>query len=131
MHQYKNPFDIKRSELLDQLARMRINFFHTAPTATRLQDQGKQHNVVFMVYMCCTSFIPIPYLNFLFVLDSRHSIAISQMGNYQDYLKQTNPLRELDPGMNRAHMFGNPFKLAKDQVCVFFTLLKWVYEETM
>ncbi|CAB3996114.1 Hypothetical predicted protein, partial [Paramuricea clavata] len=86
VHQYKNPFDIKRSELLDQLARMRINFFHTAPTATRLQDQ-----------------------------DSRHSIAIGQMGNYQDYLKQTNPLRELDPGMNRAHMFGNPFKLAKDQ----------------
>ena len=41
MHQYKNPFDIKRTELLDQLARMRINFFHTAPTATRLQDQGK------------------------------------------------------------------------------------------
>lgn len=43
-------------------------------------------------------------------------MAVAQMGNYQDYLKQTNPLRELDPGMNRAHMFGNPFKLAKDQV---------------
>ena len=46
MHQYKNPFDIKRIELLDQLARMRINFFHTAPTATRLQDQGKHHNLI-------------------------------------------------------------------------------------
>ena len=46
------------------------------------------------------------------------------MGNYQDYLKQTNPLRELDPGMNRAHMFGNPFKLAKDQVCAFIMLYK-------
>ena len=45
------------------------------------------------------------------------------MGNYQDYLKQTNPLRELDPGMNRAHMFGNPFKLAKDQVCTIFVRL--------
>jgi integrator complex subunit 6 len=45
------------------------------------------------------------------------------MGNYQDYLKQTNPLRELDPGMNRAHMFGNPFKLAKDQVCTFIMFL--------
>ena len=56
-------------------------------------------------------------ISFLLISDSRHSIAISQMGNYQDYLKQTNPLRELDPGMNRAHMFGNPFKLAKDQVC--------------
>lgn len=44
------------------------------------------------------------------------------MGNYQDYLKQTNPLRELDPGMNRAHMFGNPFKLAKDQVCALITV---------
>lgn len=51
-----------------------------------------------------------------FIVDSRHSVAVGQMGNYQDYLKQTNPLRELDPGMNRAHMFGNPFKLAKDQV---------------
>ena len=58
----------------------------------------------------------------LFSLDSRHSIAISQMGNYQDYLKQTSPLRELDPGMNRAHMFGNPFKLAKDQVLDFFQI---------
>ena len=46
------------------------------------------------------------------------------MGNYQDYLKQTNPLRELDPGMNRAHMFGNPFKLAKDQVCAYILLFK-------
>lgn len=53
---------------------------------------------------------------FFCCLASRHSVAVAQMGNYQDYLKQTNPLRELDPGMNRAHMFGNPFKLAKDQV---------------
>lgn len=55
-------------------------------------------------------------LSVFFCLASRHSVAVAQMGNYQDYLKQTNPLRELDPGMNRAHMFGNPFKLAKDQV---------------
>lgn len=46
MRQYKNPFDIKRTELLDQLARMRINFFHTAPTATMLQDQGKFYYTV-------------------------------------------------------------------------------------
>lgn len=83
---YKNPFDISRKELLDQLSRMRINFFHNSATSTRLQDE-----------------------------DSRHSIAIAQMGNFQEVLKQMNPLRELDPGQNRAHMFGNPFKLAKDQ----------------
>ena len=48
--------------------------------------------------------------------DTRHSVAVGQMGNFQEVLKQMNPLRELDPGQNRAHMFGNPFKLAKDQV---------------
>ena len=38
------------------------------------------------------------------------------MGNYQEVLRQMSPLREVDPGQNRVHMFGNPFKLAKDQV---------------
>jgi len=38
------------------------------------------------------------------------------MGNYGKVLRQANQLRELDPGQNRAHMFGNPYKLAKDQV---------------
>jgi len=83
---YKNPFDISREELLDQVSRMRINFFHTAATSTRLQDE-----------------------------DARHSVAIAEMGNYQEVLRQMSPLREVDPGQNRVHMFGNPFKLAKDQ----------------
>ncbi|XP_078380426.1 integrator complex subunit 6-like isoform X2 [Oculina patagonica] len=83
---YKNPFDISREELLDQVSRMRINFFHTAATSTRLQDE-----------------------------DARHSVAIADMGNYQEVLRQMSPLREVDPGQNRVHMFGNPFKLAKDQ----------------
>ncbi|EDO29882.1 predicted protein, partial [Nematostella vectensis] len=86
---YKNPFDITRKELLDQLSRMRINFFHMAATSTRLQDE-----------------------------DNRHTVAIADMGNYQEVLRQGNQLRELDPGQNRVHMFGNPFKLAKDQVFV-------------
>lgn len=38
------------------------------------------------------------------------------MGNYSKVLRQSNQLREIDPGQNRAHMFGNPYKLAKDQV---------------
>lgn len=83
---YKNPYDISRDELLDQVSRMRINFFHTAATSTRLQDE-----------------------------DARHSVAIADMGNYQEVLRQMSPLREVDPGQNRVHMFGNPFKLAKDQ----------------
>ncbi|XP_031558943.1 integrator complex subunit 6-like [Actinia tenebrosa] len=83
---YKNPYDINRGELLDQLSRMRINFFHMATTSTILQEE-----------------------------DARHSIAISEMGNYGKVLRQGNQLREVDPGQNRAHMFGNPYKLAKDQ----------------
>lgn len=44
------------------------------------------------------------------------------MGNYQEVLRQMSPLREVDPGQNRVHMFGNPFKLAKDQVKVTYNL---------
>ena len=53
---------------------------------------------------------------FLTATDARHSVAIADMGNYQEVLRQMSPLREVDPGQNRVHMFGNPFKLAKDQV---------------
>ena len=51
-----------------------------------------------------------------FSTDTRHTVAIADMGNFQEALKQKPPLREVDPGLSRAHMFGNPFKLAKDQV---------------
>lgn len=53
---------------------------------------------------------------FFITTDARHSVAIADMGNYQEVLRQMSPLREVDPGQNRVHMFGNPFKLAKDQV---------------
>ncbi|XP_015758738.1 PREDICTED: integrator complex subunit 6-like [Acropora digitifera] len=55
------------------------------------------------------------YLFSIFHVDARHSVAIADMGNYQEVLRQLSPLREVDPGQNRVHMFGNPFKLAKDQ----------------
>ena len=47
--------------------------------------------------------------------DTRHSLPIAQMGNYQDYLKkQPMPLRELESPPVRQHMFGNPFKTNKN-----------------
>ena len=47
--------------------------------------------------------------------DTRHSLPIGQMGNYQDYLKkQPMPLRELESAPVRQHMFGNPFKTNKN-----------------
>jgi len=45
-----------------------------------------------------------------------HSMPVSQMGNYQEYLKRmTSPLREVESMPVRQHMFGNPFKI--DKVC--------------
>ncbi|KAF5308887.1 hypothetical protein FQR65_LT00587 [Abscondita terminalis] len=46
--------------------------------------------------------------------DAAHSLPISQMGNYQEYLKKQTPqLREIESAPVRQHMFGNPFKIDK------------------
>lgn len=47
--------------------------------------------------------------------DFLHSIPVTQMGNYQEYLKlMPSPLREIDPDQpKRLHTFGNPFKQDK------------------
>uniref|UniRef100_A0A7N4PS98 Integrator complex subunit 6-like beta-barrel domain-containing protein n=1 Tax=Sarcophilus harrisii TaxID=9305 RepID=A0A7N4PS98_SARHA len=84
-HLYKNPFDIPRSCLLDQLTRMRANLLNTF---TNVVGQNE---------------------------DSSHSIPIMQMGNYQEYLKTAPPpLREIDSEQpKRLHGFGNPFKQDK------------------
>lgn len=51
--------------------------------------------------------------------DSLHSMPISQMGNYQDYLKRMTPqLREIESAPVRQHMFGNPFKIDKVFICI-------------
>ncbi|BES92737.1 integrator complex subunit [Nesidiocoris tenuis] len=82
---YRNAFDIPRNNLLDQILRMRANFLNPSPSHTKLQDD-----------------------------DVVHSMPISQMGNYQEYLKKTQPqLREVESAPVRQHMFGNPFKIDK------------------
>ncbi|XP_076370772.1 integrator complex subunit 6-B-like isoform X1 [Tachypleus tridentatus] len=82
---YRNPFDITRVSLLDQIARMRGNFLQTALSHVRLQDE-----------------------------DQLHSLPVGQMGNYQEYLKRMpTPLREIESAPVRQHMFGNPFKIEK------------------
>jgi len=81
---YRNPFDIPRRDLIDQIHRMRVNFF-LPPEQIRFQDE-----------------------------DQLHSLPVAQMGNYQDYLKRmATPLRELESTPVRQHMFGNPFKIDK------------------
>ncbi|KAH8040226.1 hypothetical protein HPB51_009774 [Rhipicephalus microplus] len=80
----RNPFDISRASLLHQVARMRARYLHPG-TITRLQDAEQLHN-----------------------------LPVSQMGNYQEYLKRMpTPLREIESTPVRQHMFGNPFKIEK------------------
>uniref|UniRef100_A0A3B4B7W2 VWFA domain-containing protein n=1 Tax=Periophthalmus magnuspinnatus TaxID=409849 RepID=A0A3B4B7W2_9GOBI len=83
---FRNPYDIPRSHLLDQLSRMRRNILKTNICALRGHDS-----------------------------DQLHSVPIAQMGNYQDFLKAApQPLRDADPEQpKRLHTFGNPFKLDK------------------
>ncbi|KAM3861732.1 integrator complex subunit 6 [Diretmus argenteus] len=83
---FRNPYDIPRSHLLDQLSRMRRNLLNTTACSLRGQDP-----------------------------DQLHSVPIAQMGNYQDFLKAApQPLRDADPEQpKRLHTFGNPFKLDK------------------
>uniref|UniRef100_A0A8D9AIE5 Integrator complex subunit 6-A n=1 Tax=Cacopsylla melanoneura TaxID=428564 RepID=A0A8D9AIE5_9HEMI len=82
---YRNPFDIQRRHLLDQVVRMRANFLQPQATQMKLLDE-----------------------------DYLHTMPISQMGNYQEYLKRmAAPLREVESTPVRQHMFGNPFKIDK------------------
>ncbi|KAL1464461.1 hypothetical protein WDU94_004109 [Cyamophila willieti] len=82
---YRNPFDIQRRHLLDQVVRMRANFLQPQATQMKLLDE-----------------------------DYIHTMPISQMGNYQEYLKRmAAPLREVESTPVRQHMFGNPFKIDK------------------
>ncbi|XP_075229465.1 integrator complex subunit 6 [Lycorma delicatula] len=84
-HSYRNPFDIPRRNLLDQVVRMRANFLQPSLSHTKLLDD-----------------------------DYLHSMPVSQMGNYQEYLKRMQPsLREVESTPVRQHMFGNPFKIDK------------------
>lgn len=87
----RNPYDIPRMHLLDQVTRMRRNLLNPGFCILRGQDQ-----------------------------DQLHSVPIAQMGNYQDFLKLVPPpLREADPDQpKRLHTFGNPFKLDKKAMVV-------------
>lgn len=86
---YRNPFDIPRSDLIDEISRMRDNFIK-----------------------------PISGIH-LYTKDAGHSLPIAEMGNYQEFLKnKVSPLKELEPTNVRQHMFGNPYKKDKHMVMV-------------
>ncbi|OTF81557.1 integrator complex subunit 6-A-like protein [Euroglyphus maynei] len=83
---YRNPADIPRNELLRQAVKMRQIFFQKHMSLSK----------------------------FTMDEDQTFNLPVSQMGNYQEYLKKKQPpLRELEAAPSRQHMFGNPFKLDK------------------
>ncbi|KAH7638775.1 integrator complex subunit 6-a-like protein [Dermatophagoides farinae] len=83
---YRNPADIPRSELLRQAVKIRQIFFQKHMSLAK----------------------------FTMDEDQTFNLPVSQMGNYQEYLKKKQPpLRELEAAPSRQHMFGNPFKLDK------------------
>jgi len=88
-HTFRNPYDIDRKDLIDQIYLMRSNIMQSS-SRIKFKDE-----------------------------DQIHSLPISQMGNYQDYLKkQPTPLREIESTPVRQHMFGNPFKIDKKGMMV-------------
>ncbi|XP_063239498.1 integrator complex subunit 6 [Bacillus rossius redtenbacheri] len=82
---HRNPFDVPRRNLVDQVLRMRANFLQPSTAHTKLLGD-----------------------------DFAHCMPVGQMGNYQEYVKRLpSPLREIESAPVRQHMFGNPFKIDK------------------
>lgn len=85
---YRNPFDIPRRDLMEEIARMRETVLRPAPTSLVAKDSGH-----------C---LPIAEMgNYQEYLKNKD-----------------NPLREIEPTNVRQHMFGNPYKKDKHMVMV-------------
>lgn len=94
---YRNPFEIHRRDLLQQICKMRANFMQNLRDALPVLEGG----------------LPGTKLK-LQNAEELHNLPVGQMGNYQDYLAgMPKPLKEIDVLPYRAHAFGNPFKVDK------------------
>ena len=47
----RNPFDVPRFALLDQVARMRANFLQPSLAHTKLQDEGMLSLFIIIIYL--------------------------------------------------------------------------------
>ncbi|XP_037938567.1 integrator complex subunit 6 [Teleopsis dalmanni] len=85
---YRNPFDIPRRDLIEDIGRMRETLMRPTPTSLVAKDSGH-----------C---LPIAEMgNYQEYLKNKD-----------------NPLREIEPTNVRQHMFGNPYKKDKHMVMV-------------
>ncbi|VDM95646.1 unnamed protein product [Thelazia callipaeda] len=110
--QFRNPFEIKRDKLYEQVQKMRINLMQQFTMGQiPIFEGGKPGASIKLQHA---------------VEKDLHNLPISQMGNYQEYIKNLEaigrgPLREVEPQAIRVHAFGNPFKIDKLQ---YFKLKK-------
>lgn len=105
--QFRNPFEIKREHLVEQLGKMGTNLFLNLDERRVPVLEGG---------------LPGTIIN-LQNAEDLHNLPVSQMGNYQDYVKGLEaigrgPLREVEPQAIRVHAFGNPFKIDKKSIAV-------------
>ncbi|XP_061390741.1 integrator complex subunit 6 [Musca vetustissima] len=85
---YRNPFDIPRRDIIEEIGRMREAFMRPQPVSLVAKDSGH-----------C---LPIAEMgNYQEYLKNKD-----------------NPLREIEPTNVRQHMFGNPYKKDKHMVMV-------------
>jgi len=103
--EFHNAFDIPRYKLLTQIKNMRLNFKQIVQSSfsAAAGDFAEQLANTLRIRLQDRAEV--------------HSQPISQMGNYQDYVKNLPvPLREANPDTpRRLHTFGNPFKMAKEK----------------
>ncbi|KAI6204025.1 VWFA domain-containing protein [Aphelenchoides besseyi] len=104
---FRNPYDIKKSEIVDHLERMVNNLDAVFAKRSITQLEGGPPGKRMRLQHA----------------EDIHQLPVGKMGDYQDYLKRMAengraPLRELEPQVSRPHAFGNPFKYDKKSMTV-------------
>ncbi|VDN32928.1 unnamed protein product [Cylicostephanus goldi] len=102
---FKNPFIAPAIELVEELPRLRANLDMTLRDSPIAVLDGGPPGVDLKLHNS----------------DELHQLPISQMGNYEEYIKGLaavgkGPLRPVEPTPVRTHAFGNPFKTDKKTV---------------
>ncbi|CAG9530756.1 unnamed protein product [Cercopithifilaria johnstoni] len=105
--QFRNPFEIRRGRLFEQVQKMRINLMQQLNVGQIPIFEGGRPGTNIKLQHA----------------EDLHNLPIGQMGNYQEYIKSLEavgrgPLREVEPQAIRVHAFGNPFKIDKKTMTV-------------
>uniref|UniRef100_A0A9J2P9D4 VWFA domain-containing protein n=1 Tax=Ascaris lumbricoides TaxID=6252 RepID=A0A9J2P9D4_ASCLU len=104
---FRNPFEIPRSQLIEQVEKMQVNLaLHLSDAHVPALIGGRPGTSIKLHHA-----------------EDLHNLPVGEMGNYQEYVKSLEaigrgPLREVEPQAIRAHAFGNPFKIDKKSIAV-------------